>query len=248
MGRALRARLILFFAAVLAAGCTVQRTTPPALAGPSELGLSLSVAASPDVISQDGHSQSTITVLARDAGGASVPNLALRLDMSVDGAAGDVGTLSTKGPVTGSDGRAVVMYTGPYSTDSITRTVAIEVTPVGTDYANSSTGRSVQIRLLPVGPVPPPSGLVAGFTITPTTVPTYTWVVFNAPACTSEGQTGCSRGVIVSYGWDFGDGTTEVGQAVRHVFTRVGSYAVTLTVTGGIGQTATATQVVQVTQ
>jgi PKD repeat protein len=248
MGRTLRTSVILLAAVVLAAGCTVKKTTVPALAGPSELGLSLSVTANPDVIYQDAWSHSVITIVARNADGTAAPNVTLQLQTSMDGVVADVGTLTNKRPVTGGDGRATVTYTGPYSADTITRTVAIEVTPVGTDYANSSTYRSVQILLLPAGTVPPPSTLVAGFTITPATVPTYTWVVFNAPACTTDGETGCTRGAIVSYAWDFGDGTTGAGQAVQHVFTRVGAYAVTLTVTGGIGQTASATKVVQVTQ
>jgi PKD repeat protein len=248
MGRALRTSVIMLVTAVLAAGCTVKKTSVPALAGPSGLGLSLSVTATPDAIYQDGSSQSVIAVVARDADGAPVPNLVLQLAISMDGVVGDVGTLTNKRPVTGSDGRATAIYTGPDSTDSVARTVAILATAVGTDYANSSMPRSVQIRLLPVGTVPPPSGLVAGFTVTPATTPTYTWVAFNAPACTADGETGCTQGTIVSYAWNFGDGTTGAGQAVQHVFTSVGSYVVTLTVTGGIGQTATATRVVVVTQ
>jgi chitodextrinase len=248
MGRALRTSVILLVTAVLAAACTVKKTSVPALAGPSELGLSLSVTATPDAIYQDGWSHSEIAVVARDADGAPVPNLVLQLAISMDGLVGDVGTLTNKRPVTGNDGRATATYTGPDSTDSATRTVAILVTAVGTNYANSATSRSVLIRLLPVGTVPPPSGLVAGFTVTPATTPTYTWVAFNAAACTADGEANCTRGTIVSYAWNFGDGTTATGQAVQHVFTSAGNYVVTLTVTGGIGQTATATRVVAVTQ
>lgn len=245
MGRALRACVIVAVAAVLAAGCTVKKTTPPALAGPSELGLSLSVAASPDAISQDGQSQSLITVQARDADGAVVPNLALKLDMSVNGATGDVGLLSTKSPVTGGDGRAVVTYTAPLVADAETRTVTIAVTPVGTNAANA-TSRSVDIRLVPTGTVLPPSGLVAGFTVTPESPTISQSTLFNASPCSSSGQSGCTQGSIASYAWDFGDGSSGSGQAASHSFARPGNFAVTLTVTAALGQTATATKIVTV--
>ncbi|MCC7242391.1 MAG: hypothetical protein IT180_10745, partial [Acidobacteria bacterium] len=44
--------------AAVAASCTVKDTDAPALAGPSELALSLSLQALPDSIYQDGSSQS----------------------------------------------------------------------------------------------------------------------------------------------------------------------------------------------
>jgi PKD repeat protein len=246
MGRALRACVILVVAAVLAAGCTVKKSTPPPLTGPSEFGLSLSLGANPDVISQDGHSQSVITIQARDANGAPVQNLVLRLDIAVNGVVGDIGSLTTKSPVTASDGRAVVTYTAPSVADQLSRTVAILVAPVGTDAGNSSTPRSVEIRLVPTGSVQPPNDLVAGFTVTPQSPVVSQSTLFNAAPCGSSDATGCTRGSIVSYAWDFGDSTTGSGQVASHVFTRPGSFAVTLTVTGALGQTAVTTQIVQV--
>ena len=53
--------------AVALAGCTVHQTTVPGLSGPSDLALSIRVTASPDSISQDGGSQSSIAVNAFDA-------------------------------------------------------------------------------------------------------------------------------------------------------------------------------------
>jgi PKD repeat protein len=246
MGRALRACVILVAADVLVAGCTVKKTTTPALAGPSELGLSLSVGATPDSIYQDGHSQSVITIQARDANGAPVQNLGLRLDITVDGVVGDVGSLTNKNPATASDGRAVVTYTAPLVGDQTSRVVAIQVTPVGTDYANNSTSRSVEIKLVPTGTVPPPNDLVAGFTLVPTApkVGEPTWL--NAAPCATAEAVGCTRGSIMSYAWDFGDGTTGTGQVVSHAFGRAGNLLVTLKVTGSVGQTATATQIVPV--
>jgi len=42
-------------------------------------------------------------------------------------------------------------------------------------------------------------------------------------------------GRVVSYAWDFGDGTTGSGVDVTHVYTTAGSYKVTLTVTDDVG-------------
>jgi PKD repeat protein len=44
--------------------------------------------------------------------------------------------------------------------------------------------------------------------------------------------------VITSYQWDFGDGTTGTGQAVKHAYKRAGGYQVTLNVTDSKGMTA----------
>jgi subtilisin family serine protease/PKD repeat protein len=46
-------------------------------------------------------------------------------------------------------------------------------------------------------------------------------------------------GSIVSYVWDFGDGTTVIGSKVNHAFTSPGTYTATLTVTDNGGRTAT---------
>ena len=66
------------------AGCTVSHTPAPPLQGPSELGLSLTITANPDVLSMDGASQSRITIEARDANGQLLPNKQLRVEISAN--------------------------------------------------------------------------------------------------------------------------------------------------------------------
>jgi len=48
-------------------------------------------------------------------------------------------------------------------------------------------------------------------------------------------------GVIISYVWDFGDGTTGTGKTVDHSYAKPGMYLVTLTVTDNTGKTFTKT-------
>src|SRR6188474_2842359 len=93
--------------------CTTKKVEPPAPSGPSELATSLSLSASPNVLSQDGRSTSQINVFARDANGQPLSNLALRAEITVNGVVTDFGRLSLKNFSTGSDGRAATIYTAP---------------------------------------------------------------------------------------------------------------------------------------
>lgn len=47
-------------------------------------------------------------------------------------------------------------------------------------------------------------------------------------------------GQIVSYAWDFGDGTKLSGKTAKHTFTKAGSFRITLTVVDSAGQMSTA--------
>jgi len=73
--------------------------------------------------------------------------------------------------------------------------------------------------------------LVASFTFT-----------CNALVCTFNGSS--SQGVIESYGWTFGDGTTAFARNVMHSYPVGGPYSVTLTVVNSIGGKAETSQTV----
>jgi PKD repeat protein len=222
-----RALLVLALAAAVA-GCTVKKTEPPPLSGPSVLSLSLSLAANPDTIAQDGASQSQIVVSARDANAQPVRSLAVRLDLVVDGAVQDFGKLSAKNIVTGSDGTATVFYTAPPSVDNIDRqvTVFIYATPVSND-ATAAYPRSISIKLVPPGVIEPPTGTAPEFTITPTAPIEDSTVNFVAAIDNN----------VVSYHWSFGDGGTATGRIADHVYRNPNNYLVTLTVTDATGAT-----------
>src|SRR5512141_1664713 len=118
-------------------GCTMKNQDAPPLAGPSELSTSITLTATPDLLPQDGASQSMIAIVVRDAGNQPVANLALRMDMVVCttscNTANDFGRLSTRNPVTGGDGRVTVVYTAPpwppggYSPDTTLQFYAVPV-------------------------------------------------------------------------------------------------------------------------
>jgi PKD repeat protein len=245
MTRTLKATALLVAIAVAAgAGCTVDKQDAPELSGPSELGTSVTLYASPDTLRQDGASQSQITIQAQDGNGQPVRNLPVRLDIAVNGMLTDFGQLSGKNLVTGGDGRANATYTAPLApidpVDSQT-VIQIQATPGGSNFANAFT-RSVSIRLVPPGVILPPNGTpVPSFTYAPSLPITKMDVTFDASLSTD------SDGRIASYDWNFGDGSQASGVVVRHSFENMGTYIVTLTVTDDRGQSASLSKSVAVT-
>jgi PKD repeat protein len=225
-------RLVTLVAVVALAACSLDKQTAPPLAGPSELGLSLALSATPDIITQDGQSQATIAAVARDAVGQPVSGLTLRVETYVDAALVDLGVLSSKVISTGSDGRASVAYRAPAApppTQSSDTIVTIKITPVGDNYAGA-VSRQVNLRLARPGVITPPTvGPVPSFFFSPTAPREEDDVFFNGSA---------STGSIVSYSWSFGDGrsATTSEPTVRHTYGLAGTYSVVLTVTDDLGR------------
>jgi len=211
------------------AGCSISQTEEPPLQGPSELALAFTLQAIPDILTQDGASQSQIVVQARNAEGQPAPSVTFRADISVAGVLTDFGLLSARTLATGSDGRATLMYTAPAAPVSVStpQQVAIQIRPLGTDFANSLP-RAVSILLMPPGVIFP-GGPTPVFTINGRTNPAnltpYVDVLFDA-----SGSIAAPGTAIVSYAWDFGDGSTALGVNAVHQF-GPGTYTVKLTVT-----------------
>ena len=218
--------------AVLLSGCAVQEQSFPGSSGPSELGLSLSVTAAPEILPRDGSSMARITVKAFDAQGKPAVKQRLLLLASA-------GTLSVDQVETAADGTASVTFVAPGLNENVS-SVTITVAPIrGSDVANTNT-RSVQIAVL--GPsFPAPS-----FTVTPTITdpdsspPVSEAITFDASA-TTLGGVAC--GGACSYSWDFGDGSSSVsGQAVQHKFDSANVFTVKLTVTAPGGTSSSVTK------
>ena len=141
-------------------GCTLDQQTAPPLTGPSGLGLALTVSATPDILPQDGSSQSVIQVTAQDASNQPVVGLALRTEvrftMQVLPAVGCPGGLIETSPgqclgiqagtiTTGDDGRASAVFSAPGFL-GVDVDATVRVTPVGSDFGNSQS-RTALIRL-----------------------------------------------------------------------------------------------------
>lgn len=244
---------------MLATACTTSKSEAPEISGPSELGLSLSASATPDILTKDGTSQATVAITARNSNSQPAGGVVLRIETAVGGALTDYGRLSTKLVTTGSDGRASVVYTAPAgaltgNTQDDETMLSVLVTPVGTDFNNSVT-RTVSIRLMPAGVILPPAGRpIARFTFTPTGPTEGQDVAFDGstsldcPAGTTTLEACLSTGTRsgLSYAWDFGDGTTASAAQTSHRYTKSGAYTVSLTVTNGRGNTDRTSQFINV--
>lgn len=238
MRRPALAALAAACAVALSSGCALGTPSTPSLSGPSSLGLSLSVAASPDLMARDGVTQSVVTVVARDANGQPIRNLALRMDVKIGGALGDLGTLSSRNVSTGSDGRANVIYTAPPPAAfgaTNEATIQVVATPVGTDAVNTNAS-GVSIRLTSPGVILPPNGApVPSYFASPSAPHERESVSFDASASKDP------DGIITTYVWNFGDGTSATTTTPRttHLYGVAGDYQTTLTVTDNSGLSVT---------
>jgi PKD repeat protein len=252
-----------FLAAAIATAaltaCTVHKTDEaPPLTGPSGFALSVTMAAIPDSISQDGGSQSSIRVTAIGPNGRPLASVPFRIDTFVNGVGQDYGTLSARTIVTNVDGVATVTYTAPPSpSNGIFGTcrflpgtcIDILATPTGSDFL-TAVSQSVQIRLVPPGVIlPPVSGPTPSFTVTPSSPSANIPVQFDASLSCGEPLVGGAcppTRSITQYHWNFGDGTTGTGRTISHSFALAQAYTVTLTLTNDVGATASRSQVILV--
>lgn len=259
--RAARLAWLPLVAAVTVAGCTNKTEAPPPT-GPSELGLSVIVTASPDILDLDGLSQSQITITTRGPDGSPVRDVPFTLDIMSETALGleitDVGRLSNKQPVTGSDGRAVVTYTAPAAptsgnSDTMGKAI-ISAVPVGSDYKNA-VERTVDIRLRPRGVILPQAGSpIPRFTLSPTDPGEDVDIRFDGSSTIAscfaiDGQGNCTQpgpGTIASYLWEFGNGRTASGVSAHTWYSTRGTYTAKLTVTNDRGLSNTTSKEITV--
>lgn len=219
-------------AAALIASCTLQEVSQPSPTGPSTLGLSLNLSASPDILPEDGVSTSVISIVARDANGQPKPGVTLRVDTVVGSTIVDYGELSARTVTTNGNGQAVVTFTAPRAARPGVDTgaeVDIAVRQIGTDFG-STIPSVVRIRLVPETTANVPGAPRPNFFFSPTSPSIGTRVSFDATSSTDDG-------VIVDYRWDYGDGEVDNQRTaqVTKDYTVAGTYLVTLTVTDNAG-------------
>lgn len=241
-----------------APACTMEGDGAPALAGPSELGLSVTLTATPDVVPQDGATASQISILARSASGEPARGVSFSVQTSCMGGMRSFGQLSAQTVTTGADGRATVTYRPPAgaaacSCDTGYSYVAVQASPVGTGYGNGYDP-FVRIRLLPQVPAPPPGGPIAIIRYYPSAPVALSVVAFDGTASRdcAAGQSvqDCLNGPQLTDGlrfeWNYGDGDRDWGVGQYHAFPAAGCYTTTLTVTNAEGRASTTAQVIPV--
>jgi hypothetical protein len=228
-------------AALCLNGCTDGVDVPP-LAGPSEFALAVALTASPDILPEDGTSQSVIQITVRDENAQPKANVQLRLTASD-------GQLSSSSPVTGSDGRATVTFTAPLTTTpgfdpgKVVEIVAIPIGSAGSapgsggNFANSHA-RTVLIRLVPPAVIAAVGAPFAEFDFAPASPRINEEVVFDGSASFD------ADGSIVEYAWNWGDneGAVRAFSQEDHDYPVAGVYFVTLTVTDNSGKRSSATK------
>lgn len=231
----------LLLVAALASACTLQEPESPLPTGPATLSLALNVSATPDILPEDGVSQSIIKIVARGPDGEPLANVPLRIDTVVGSTIIDTGILSARNVTTNANGEASVIFTAPDAplTGVDTGTVVqISVRQIGSDFG-STIGTGVSIRLVPETTLTTPGTPRPNFFFSPTTPAVGTRVLFDASSSKDNGS-------IVRYQWDYGDGEREEGKQALKDYEAEGNYLVTLTVTDNQGNQASLTRAITV--
>jgi PKD repeat protein len=211
-----RISLAVGLTAVLTSGCTIQEQTAPALSGPSELGLALTIAALPETLPRDGSSMSSIVITAFDANGKPKPGQRMILSANA-------GTLNPTEVLTGNDGKASSIYIAPGVNERVSM-ATITAIPVGVAGGDATNVNVRTVRIVVLGPSIP----FASFSFSPTSAAVLDPVTFDASGSSLDGP---SCGSACSYSWNFDDGSSESGLVRQHTFTSSGVFNVTLTVT-----------------
>jgi PKD repeat protein len=215
--------------ALLATGCSIDKSTSPEISAPSGFGMSVMYTASPDTLPRDGQSTSLVQLFVRDYQDNAVAGQRFTLSTTT-------GTLSATDVTTDSGGTATVRFTAPPANTNAS-SATISLVPVA-GLGNVSSGtRSLVIAL--AGPSVP----VPAFTWSPTTPGRFDQVTFDATTTTLD-ATSCLD--TCTYAWDFGDGTTSADRITTHRFDTSATYTVRLTVSTPAGIAVTSTRSVVV--
>jgi PKD repeat protein len=220
--------------AIVVSGCSISEQTPPAVTGPSEFALSLTLSATPDTIAQDGTSQSEISVVARDTAGRPVSGVAVQFSGSSSNPLIRGLSFTETVVVTDANGRATTALIAPPAPATATTSfITVAATPIGSNFDNA-VPRTVTVQLTSPAGTPLPNVNPEAVIIADPRVANFGETIrFDASLTSDEGQACGSR---CQYIWEFGDNTVAVrGITATHAFALPGTYTVTLTVTDDRG-------------
>jgi hypothetical protein len=216
-------------------GCGLNSVDVPALDGPSETGLALSLTVSKDVLVSDGRDFAVVTATVSGPNGRPLANKDVFFAIADEsGRFADIGAIvGSNGPGTGAtvrtnaQGVAQVLYEAPARTDATgNQTVLIMARVVGNDANGASYHRvrielrSAEPRLFPANPTNVPPRCF--FITEPASGPFRVNTVIGFHSTSSD-----SDGVIIRYEWNFGDGTSGDAPDTAKVYRNTGSYTVT---------------------
>jgi hypothetical protein len=225
-------------------GCGLDEIEIPDLDGPSELGLSVSMTANPDIITADGVSTSLVQATVRDQNGRTVSGRDVFFSITDEsGRTADLGTLRNSSGTglgtglvvrTNASGIAQVVYEAPARTDATAnQLVHVTARPVGTDAAGARLRfvaielRSAEPRLFPQNP--DNTDPVCNFAVeAPNGFRRNQPILFQSTSFDPDGT-------IVRYFWDFGNGTRADHPDGLASYSLAGDYTVTHIVTDDDG-------------
>jgi PKD repeat protein len=228
-----RVRIAAMLGAVsMLAGCGLESQSAPDLAGPSVLGVSLSLTSSPQVLPRDGSSRATITLTARNQV-SNAPLVGQRISLT---AVPSIAALSSSEVRTGADGRAQVTVTAPPA-DADDEEIVVVAAPVD-GVADQVGPRTMSIAL--IGDA---GSAAARFSVTPAQPKVGEQITFDASASSAP-----QGAVIAEYQWDFGDDTTKATKAAttNKKYDEPRTFAVELTVVDSHGGRSTVARTITV--
>lgn len=236
----------------ICAACGLNEQAGPDVLAPSEFGVSLSLSASPDILTQDGLSQTVITAVVRDERNQPVPNLTILWRGTASTSRVLPVRLSASSSVTDASGLARVVLSSPdMATESpaVPDSITVSATPVRAGFDDFASPRFITVTLRPVtatGQTPGQRNNLPepAVSVTPAAPVVGQEVTFDASRSTDEGEVCLDR---CAYAWNFGDGRTATGRIVRHTYTEENlDVTVTLTVTDERGGAASTTVDIEV--
>jgi hypothetical protein len=224
----------------LTGGCGLDEVTIPPFDGPATTALSVVITANPDWVRANGVDTSIVTATLRDTQGRPVSGRGLLLMIGDEsGVDVKVGRLDADRIVTGSDGRARVIYTAPTNQESATNTsVLVKARPEGSNLSGQFE-RAVRIEVIALDqrqypPVPPGhADPVASYLTEPRHGPYFVGVPIHFQSTSSA----ASGFYLTQYEWHWDDGTNnfEYGPEKYHTFTLSGTYFVFHSVIDNVG-------------
>jgi PKD repeat protein len=159
--------------------------------------------------------------------------------VSDDGLPNPPGTVTTTWSQVSGPGAVTFGNAGAVDTTASFSVDGVYTLRLSADDGALSANDELIVTVNPASPVnQPPTAVISG----PVTAVVSQTVAFDA------GSSSDPDGSIVSYAWSFGDGATANDVSVSHMYTQMGDYLVSLTVTDDGGLTATSEYIIHIAQ